>query len=244
MAAEGPPLVDLISAQNGAGAGFALRSERSLYRGAGWRNDFLLIYLYEGRHFFLEAYRVGIKLEPDDAHRFDVFLGYHFEGYPSDSVPGSLAGMGFRRHGVDLGIGYQYRAGAGTLYGELRRDISQESGGAEARAGYRYLWRSGLLSLRPQIEVSARNARLNNFYYGMLPSEATAVRPAYEPGAGMNGTLALNADYHLTDRWRLFGGVAATRWSSGVRASPIVDDRLQLNVVGGLVYDFSLESKA
>src|SRR5438046_9865830 len=87
--------------------------------------------------------------------------------------------------------------------------------------------------------LSARDARLNDYYYGVSASEAAADRPAYRPGAGVNGTVGLNARYDLTDTWHFFAGVCATLWASGVRKSPIVEDRAQLAAYGGLAYEFT-----
>ena len=93
--------------------------------------------------------------------------------------------------------------------------------------------------MRPRLPLDWRDARLVNYYSGVRPSEATAMRPAFEPGGGVNLELGLSAAYRLSERWRLIGGVSATRWSSGVRASPIVESRTQLAGQLGLAYDFS-----
>jgi outer membrane protein len=85
---------------------------------------------------------------------------------------------------------------------------------------------------------------MNNYYYGVRPSEATTTRAAYDPGGGVNTELGLSAVYRLSERWRLTGGVSATRWASSVRASPIVENRTQLAGHLGLAYDFSPEHDA
>jgi outer membrane protein len=234
----------LPEATGGAGLGLALRAENSPYRGGGTRNDLVPIYVYEGKRFFLEAYRAGLKLNETPESRLDVFVGYRFEGYPYDRIPASLAGMANRGPGVDLGLGYQYRQPWGTLFGEVMRDAAGGSNGTEARIGYRYDWNIGKLQLQPQLAFAVRDASLNNYYYGVRPSEATATRPAYEPGAGINTELGLSAVYRLSERWRLIGGLAAKRWSSGVRASPIVENRTQLAAQLGLGYDFSPDHNA
>lgn len=222
----------------GAGLGLAMRFERSPYRDGGTRNDFVPIYVYEGKRVFLDAYRFGLKINETPESRFDVFVGYRFEGYPYDKIPAS------RGPGVDLGLGYQQRRPWGTLFGELLHDAAGESNGTEMRVGYKTDWNFGRLQLQPQISVSARDANLNNYYYGVRSSEATAARPAYEPGAGVNAELGMSAVYRLSERWRVIGGVSAKRWSSGVRASPIVEDRIQMSGLLGLAYDFSPEHDA
>ena len=223
----------------GAGMGLAEHFENSPYRGGGTRHDFVPIYVYEGKRVFLEAYRVGLKLNETPESRFDVFAAYRFEGFPYDRIPASLAGMANRGTGVDLGLGYQYRQPWGTLFGEVLRDAGGASNGTEVRSGYRYDWKIGKLQLQPQLALSWRDATLNNYYYGVRPSEATATRSAYDPGSGVNAELGLSATYRLSERWRLLGGVSAKHWSSGVRASPIVENRTQLAGQLGLAYDFS-----
>jgi len=245
-AADAPPIIaeTLPVATGGAGLGAAVRVENSLYRGGGMRNDLVPLYVYEGKRAFLEAYRIGLKLHETPETRFDAFFGYRFEGFPYDSVPTSLAGMDGRDTGVDAGLRYQSQRPWGTLFGELLSDVGKGSGGSEIRLGYRYDGAIGRLQVQPRIVFAARDARLNDYYYGVRPAEATAERPAYAPGSGVNTELGLSAVYRLSARWRLIGGLSATRWSAGVRASPIVDNRTQLAGQLGLAYDFSPEHDA
>jgi outer membrane protein len=242
---EPPAAVEsLVSKSGGAGLGLATRFERSPYRGGGTRNDLVPIYVYEGKYVFLEAYRAGFKLQDTDTSRVDLFVGYRFEGFPYDRRPASLTGMVNRDPGVDLGLSVRQGGTWGTVFGEVLHDISKSSEGTEVRAGYRHDWNLGNLRLQPQISLAARNARLNDYYYGVRTGEATATRAAYSPGSGVNAELSLSAIYRLSERWRVIGGVAATRWASGVRNSPIVENRMQLAGQLGLAYDFSPKQDA
>jgi len=225
----------------GAGLGVAVRSEGSPYRGGGTRNDVVPVYEYEGKRAFLETYRAGLKFIDTPDARLDAFVGYRFEGYPYDSIPASLAGMASRGSGADLGLAYRQRRSWGTLFGEVLHDVGAGSNGTEVKVGYHYDWAHGKLRLQPRFALAARDADLNNYYYGVRAAEATAARPAFAPGAGVNAELGLSAIYRLSERWRLIGGVSAKRWSAGVRASPIVQDRTQLAGLLGLAYDFSPE---
>jgi outer membrane protein len=220
-----------------------VRLERSLYRDAGVRNDLLPLYMYDGKHVYLHAYRFGWKLDASEKHRFDLFLAHRFEGFPYDQRPASLAGMADRESGLDAGMSYELRGNWGAAYVEALRNVTDASGGGEVRLGYRYDWKSGRLGLRPYAMLSWRDARLNNYYYGVREQEATALRPAYDPGAGLNAEVGLFGVYALSDRWRLLGGLGATLWSQGVAGSPIVDGRVQPAGVVGLMYDFSPEDK-
>jgi outer membrane protein len=237
--ADSDPLQDLLTTSGAAGVGLALREERSLYRDGGVRNDLLPLYLYEGEHFYLHAYRAGLKFNLSGDNRLDVFLSHRFEGYPSDRVPASLTGMSNRSAGLDLGLSLEHKADWGKVYAEYLHDVSGTSSGNELKLGYAYEWANGRLKLKPYFTLSARDAKLNDYYYGVRPEEAIPGRPAYSPGAGFNAEAGMYATYNLTERWRALAGVWGTRWSSGVRGSPIVDDRLQLGASLGLLYDFS-----
>ena len=243
-AASSDPLVGLLASDGGAAVGVALGVTRSTYLDGGVRNDLVPLYLYENEHFYLHAYRIGFKFDRSRGDGFDLFLTHRFEGYPSDRIPSSLAGMAPRGPGLDAGVGYERRFRWGTVFGEALRDVSHTSGGNEVRLGYNYDWQRARLRLRPYVMVSLRSARLNNYYYGVRPDEATPTRPAYEAGAGFNNEAGLYGSYRLTERWRLLAGVSATRWSGEVRDSPIVRDRMEIRAMAGAVYDFSPQHEA
>lgn len=232
------------AATGSAGLGFVMRFEGSPYRGGDTRNDLVPVYLFEGRHAFIETYRAGLKFIDTSDRRFDTFVAYRFEGHPYDRVPASLAGMANRGPGVDAGVSYQLRTRWGTWFAEGLHDIAGGSNGTELRAGVRMDTSIGRLHLQPQVALSRRDSNLNNYYYGVRPDEATAVRPAWSPGGGTNVELGLAASYRLSERWRLIGNLSATRWAEGVRMSPIVENRTQLAGQLGLAYDFSPDHEA
>jgi outer membrane protein len=238
--ASSDPLLDLLTANSGTAVGAALRPEQSLYRGAGVRYDLVPLFAYEGEFAFLHAYRAGLKLSERADRRIDIFLAHRFESFPFDRIPASLAGMAGREPGLDAGVGYEQRNGWGRVFAEYLHDVSGLSKGSELRLGYSFSRRNGRVQLSPSFILSARDANLNNYYYGVMPAEAAADRPAYQPSGGINATFGLYARYDLSDRWQLLAGISAARWASGVRHSPIVDDRaLQFSGFAGFAYDFA-----
>ncbi len=227
-----------ITSTDSAGWGAVMRFERSPYRGGGVRTDLLPLYLYEGEYVYLHSYRAGLKFRPGPDRRVDVFLSKRLESFPVERAPASLAGMSPRVPETDLGLSYEERFDWGDIFGEYLRDASGNSGGTEWRVGYSTGRRRGRLKLAPYLMLSARDAKLNGYYYGVTTVEVAADRPAYQPGAGVNGTVGVNARYDLTSVWHFFAGVSATVWSGGVRRSPIAEDRVQLAAYGGLAYEF------
>jgi outer membrane protein len=237
------PLVDPYP-EGGAGEGIAVRLTRSIYKDEGARFDYLPINLYFGEHAYWHADRVGLKFDLGQASRLDFFLSARYEGTPQDGIPEVLGGMAIPELGTDFGVGYRRRMGEGTGFAELLHNVDSESGGTELRVGYRMERGNGGLRYWPQATLAWRDAKLNNYYYGVLPGEATPARPAYEADAGLNVELALYASYVLDVRWKLIAGVSATLWSSTVRHSPVVESGLQPAISLGLLYDHSPQRPA
>ncbi len=236
------PLTDVLTEPGSVGLGFVTRTEASPYRGAGTQTDVLPLYMYEGERLFLHANQAGLKLLNSDGQRLDVFVEKRLEGFPTDPFPSSVAGMAHRHPGTDVGVSYRYRQPWGDVQAELLRGTGNASRGTEFRLGYSYDWRSGPWLLRPAISVAVRDAKLNDYYYGVLPGEATASRPAYSPGGGVNASAGLYGTYELSQRWRLLGGVSATVLDSGIKNSPIVKNGVVPTFYVGALYDFGSRS--
>jgi outer membrane protein len=223
---------------NSAGLGFAPRVERSPYAGAGSRFDLMPLYIYDGKQLFLDVNRVGLKLLDEPTHRIDLLVERRLEGFPLTKAPASLAGMAIRDASVDVGVSYSIRQPWGQLKAEVVHDSNSTHQGTEARLGYAKEWRAGALSWRPTLNVAWRSAKLNDYYYGVKASEATATRPAYEPGAGLEARAGLHATYEVSRHWSLLTGVSATVLGNGVKNSPIVAQRVLPSYYLGAVYDF------
>ncbi len=236
--AQSNALADVMT-QGSAGEGGVVRIESSIYRGQGVRYDYLPVNLVFGERAYWHADRIGMKWDLDASSRLDLFLAHRYEGTPQDEIPAVLAGMAIREQGADLGVGYRRRFNWGTVIAEFLRNVDGDSQGSELRVGYKQERAYGRLRYSPQVMFAWRDAKLNNYYYGVLPGEATAARPAYEAGAGMNLQLALYATYPVAERWKMLAGVSATQWSGSVRRSPIVESGVQTAVTLGLLYDHS-----
>jgi len=234
-------LVDMLSRPGGAGFGVLISSESSPYLGEGYRRDLLPVYLYEGERVFLRTDRAGLKFAPAADQEIDVYLRRRFAGLPLDDTPPSLQGLATRHGGVDLGLTWRLRAGPATLHANAAQTLGNDPNGQEVGIGAYIDWALGPVTLRPAATATWRSSGLNNFYYG-VPEHATASRPAYEAGAGVDLFVGLYASYQLTDGWRLFAGLGATRYSDSVRASPIVDPGTHPAAMVGATYNLDAKT--
>lgn len=221
-----------------AGLGFVFRAESSPYRDGGTRDDFLPLYLYEGERFFLRANEAGVRIWRNDTMGFEGFVERRLEGYPEDDAPASLEGMEVRNTGADLGARFYMTHGASRWDLSVRHDVADLSHGTEARAAYGYTIQGDRWRLQPVAQVSWRSGDLNDYYYGVSSFEELPDRAAYDAGSGWNATLGLYGKYRIFSHWSLVGGAYATRFSSEIRNSPVVDDDIQWGVMAGAAYDF------
>ena len=226
--ASSDPFIDVLQ-PGGAAVGYVFRWEHSTYRGAEGGADQVPLYLYEGEYGYLHATRIGLKFKRDD-WRFDAFIRYRFEGYNRDRRPESTVDLPLREPGYDGGVSLRRKTNWGTPYIELLHDVSNGSGGSEARVGYWNEWRHNRLTLKPHVMLAWRDEKLNNFYYGT---------PGYTAGAGVDAQAALYASYALNERWNLLAAVTATRRSSEIASSPVATGSAQGEAFVGFLYDFS-----
>jgi MipA family protein len=233
-----------LAPPEGVGVGIMPRVERSPYRDAGTRFDLQPLYLYEGEQFYIRSQSIGLKFGGPGTGRSEVFLRHRFESHPSDDIPASLAGMSRREQGIDGGIATQVEGAWGIGYAELLRDLSTASRGTEFRLGYKLPWRRGRLYVVPHAVVAFRNARLNDYYYGVRPEEATPERGAYRAGTGVMPEVGVQAAYRFTGRWWLLAGASVARLPQTVADSPIIEHRTTRSLTLGVMYDLSPEYQA
>ena len=236
--ADNEQITDIQTTPGSAGLGYLLMAEPSPYKDAATRLEIQPLFLYEGERFFLHSSRLGIKLFDSKEQRMDLFLDKRLEGFPLKSPPTSLSGMAIRHSSTDAGLSYRYKQPWGMLQAELLHGISDTQSGTEARLGFSTEAQSGRWTLRPSVTLAWRNAQLNDYYYGVTPGEATATRPAYSAGAGINASAGLYGSYQLSQNWRLLGGASATLLPGSITGSPVVGKRFLPSVYLGAAYDF------
>lgn len=231
-----------VLAPGEAGFEWGLRFARSPYGGGERDDDFLPTPHYESRHLRLQATRAALKFDLAGSWTSELFVQRRHEGFALNRVPTSMVGMAQRERSADLGVYFAVPLGQGALWAEAMRDMAGASHGSELRLGYRHeRWWSGRLRLRPYVVAALRDTPLNNYYYGVRPEEATAQRPAYEPGAGVDLELGVQAAYRLTPRWQVLAGLALERPAGTVQESPVTVDGVRPSATLGLMYGFATD---
>jgi outer membrane protein len=155
-------------------------------------------------------------------------------GYDPGDFAG-LAGMDKRRTSAEAGLNGTWRTQPVIVSFGFFTDVSDNSNGNSALLGLSHPFRlSDSWTLTPSVGAEWLSAEVVDYYYGVRPSEATPIRPAYAGQSSVNLRGALMAHYKLARAWSLFGGVSYTRLGAGITDSPIIiHDSVAALFVGG-----------
>ena len=175
--------------------------------------------------FFVRVDTLGIKT---------VKLGYGYlelsgrvsqEGWRANTAP--LAGLADRKTPIPLGIGTFQETPYGAFFLNAFVDANK-SHGALLDATYAAEFKLGSWSLYPQLGLEYRNAKYNNYFYGVTPAEAAASGyAAYNAGASTTPMLGLAADVPLGGPWVLSLQLRHKWLRPAVHNSPLVSRRAQ-----------------
>lgn len=188
--------------------------------------------------FFWHFGQAGVYVfNSDDRHtRLAIALKAR-RGYdPADYD--ALAGMAMRDTSVEAGITGVWRTSMViTRYGYFS-DISGNSHGDSAQLNLSHPFRvAPRWFLSPSLGAEWLSDKVVDYYYGVNPSEATLLRPAYQGKASVNLRAGVMLMHLLPDHWLLFGGASVTRLGSGISDSPIViHDSINALHLGGAWY--------
>jgi len=143
-----------------------------------------------------------------------------------------------RDYAIELGVESLLDGDWGAATLRAFHDVSGTHGGYELAAYYsrRFTW--GRASFEPTLGVSFKSERLNDYYWGVSPGEASIALPAYRVGAGLNFEGGVAANYYLSRQLRLALSVNYERLSDEVAASPLSGDDYVLAYFSGLAWSF------
>ncbi len=168
----------------------------------------------------------GLWLLQDQDHSMKLGIGVKVHpGYRPDDDP-DLAGIERRNASLDGSVNGLWRTPLVTVGISYYHDILDVYDGDSASLRFSHPFRlSSEFSLAPDVGISWDSARIVDYYYGVRPAEATAVRPAYRGRESINIGGGLAGSYRISPSWSLLGGVRVTRFGYGISDSPIVPHR-------------------
>lgn len=200
------------------------------------------LFIYRGERLSIFGPRATYSLFGEkDRWGVEALFRLRLEGY-EDNDSRCLRGMDDRDGTIELGMRYIHDLDFAVVSAEFSQDILGEHDGCEMRLTLSKAFNSvlGIESLRltPIVGVNWRSGDLNDYYYGVRPSEALPGRRAYTADSAPGLLTALQADYKLSNRWSLFGLVSLEWLDDEITDSPIVARDQITSALLGALYKF------
>jgi MipA family protein len=143
-----------------------------------------------------------------------------------------------RDYAVELGFETLFDGdwGAATVHGF--QDVSGTHKGFEVGADYDYRYTRGRFSVAPSVGIEYKSRKLNDYYWGVHPDEASANIVEYHVDGGMGWHAGLRTNYYVTKHLRAALSVNYEQLQDSVAESPLVKDDYVLGFFGGFAWTF------
>lgn len=181
---------------------------------------------YDDR-FRMELFRGTAYLAASEDRKLGLGLAVEprFYGFkPSDAA--RLGGMAARKDTAEGGLSLDWAAPWMDINVAWFGDLMHTARGTSLNATVEKALVDGARwSLSALAGVDRISSQTTNYYFGVRPEEATALRPRYQAGAATNQLAGLKGAFHLDDDRAIVFGTYLTRLGTAAAASPIVETR-------------------
>jgi len=208
---------------------------------------------YFGKHFFFDNGDLGLTFADNERVTASVmarvrsdrvffsrtntrFVDVGLTGEALDAL--TTVTVPDRNYAAEAGVELLSDGRWGYLQVNAFHDVSNTHNGYEIDLDYGTGIRAGRWYFKPSFGLSYKSAALNDYYWGVRPSEANAAMPAYEAGAGVNVRLRLRASCYFSRNWMLTLSAEYERLNDEAAGSPIVVDPAVLGYFAGIGYRF------
>ncbi|MBN2685900.1 MAG: MipA/OmpV family protein [Pontiellaceae bacterium] len=164
------------------------------------------------------AYRIGPYKEEDS----NFLLGM---GDAEDTFMAGLALEAELFQGIDLSVG-------------ASADVLDQIGGLQARCRLNKAYQLGILRVSPNVALNWMDSAMAENDYGVPVSQATAWRPAYNPGSSFSTETGVGLSLEITSSWQLNGNIGIEWLDSSATQSPILEEDYLLKGYVALSYLF------
>lgn len=225
------------------GIGLGVTSAQTPYIGVDRDNTPIPLLQVESQYlrFFgtgLEVKLPSLRLSETQRISFGLIGRYDGAGYESDDS-WALEGMQERKGEVWAGARVAWQSEWFNLHADWTHDISGHSQGQQLKLGANRTWKPKQgFSLTPRIAATWQDGKYVDYYYGVRASEARAGRSAYQGESGLSTEIGLLGVYNINKHHSVMLDLQATRLSSEIKNSPLVDSSTENRVFLGYLYHF------
>jgi len=168
-----------------------------------------------------------------------VQLGYAANGVPpAQLINPAPVKPPDRDYAIELGVESLIDGDWGAATLRAFHDVSGTHRGYELAAYYSRRFTTGRFSFEPTVGASYKSDRLNDYYWGVHPDEASIALPEYHAGAGLNFEGGLVANYYFSRNLRFAMSVNYERLSDEIVGSPLTEENHVLAYFSGLAWTF------
>jgi outer membrane protein len=196
-----------------------------------------LVDVQKGRFFAKTGVGIGMNLYEDS--RFTIGASVNWmNGYEAEDAP---AGIGEVKDALGGRVFVTTRLGGASVTFSATQALTENERGLQLDARVSYPWRATeRLTVVPSVTISAGNAKYMNSYFGIDAgrSARSGLAPYTMKGGLKETTVGVLANYKLTDRWALTGGLVAGQLLGDAADSPIVKRKSSATGILGLTYAF------
>ncbi|WP_312949344.1 MipA/OmpV family protein [Superficieibacter sp.] len=229
-----------FSAEWGAGAGVA--SAQKPYKDFSRDTTPLPLLYFDNQylHFFATGAEIklpGVTFSETQHLDFGLIGRYDGSGYEADDAD-ILDGMAKRKSGFWGGAKAQWQNPWLTVSLDWTHDLSGNSKGQRVNLGAERRWQWGNFSLTPRVVTTWHDKKYVDYYYGVREEEARDGRPAYRGESAFSAEFGLLSVYRFNAHHSVMLDLEATRLSSEVRDSPLVDRSRKDRIFMGYMYHF------
>ena len=196
-----------------------------------------LVDVQQGRFFAKTDAGIGMKFYENPLFTIGASVNW-MKGYDEEDAP---AGIGEVKDALGGRVFLTTRLGGAVATFSVTQALTEKERGMQLDARVSYPWRATeRLSVVPSLAVSAGNAKYMNSYFGV--STERSVRSGLATytlkGGVKEVTFGVMANYKLTDRWAMTGGLVASQLLGDAADSPIVKRKSNATGLLGLSYTF------
>lgn len=177
---------------------------------------------YIGERLRVSGPFIGYQVYQQGAVTIDAQLVPIFAGYDEDDSS-VFEGMDDRDFSYGAGASIRYSHSGVNYALSANADILDRFNGYQASFSIGRPVRMGAFTLEPSVALNFQDSNYVDYYYGVLPEEARAFRPAYSADEALNTEVKLGVSTPI-----FFGGmtrfqVGATFYDDSISGSPLTD---------------------
>lgn len=196
-----------------------------------------LVDVQKGRFFARNDAGIGMNLYEDSPFTVGASINW-MKGYEAEDAP---AGIGEVKDALGGRVFVTTRFGGASATFSATQALTEKERGLQLDARVSYPWRATeRLTVVPSLAISAGNAKYMNSYFGIDAgrSARSGLAPYSMKGGVKEATFGVLANYKLTDRWALKGGLVTGQLLGDAADSPIVKQKSITTGILGLTYAF------